>query len=162
MSLTSVSGWRRGVYRVAMAFVIICVFALMMLTTVDVVGRYFFGTPLRGAFELTELLLPAMIFGALPLVTLEQRHIVVDLAGALVPRWARRLQHTVTHVLSAVVLAAIVPDLWAKVIQMRSYGETTAVLELPVLPLVVFITAMTVLTSLAFLVAAFRPTAAPI
>ena len=33
----------------------ILLFCLMALTTADVIGRYVFNSPLRGAFELTEL-----------------------------------------------------------------------------------------------------------
>ena len=45
-------------------------FAMMVLTTVDVVARYVFNRPLRGAFEITELLLVVLIFAGLPLVSL--------------------------------------------------------------------------------------------
>ena len=40
-------------------------FAMMLLTTVDVVARYVFNRPLRGAFEVTELLLVVLIFAGL-------------------------------------------------------------------------------------------------
>jgi TRAP-type mannitol/chloroaromatic compound transport system permease small subunit len=36
--------------------------ALMVLTCVDVGGRYFFNRPVWGAFELTEMMLAALIF----------------------------------------------------------------------------------------------------
>ena len=54
-------------------------FCLMLLTCVDVVGRYFFNKPVTGGFELTEMLLAALIFAGLPLVTLRGDHITVDL-----------------------------------------------------------------------------------
>src|SRR5712691_5124568 len=41
-------------------------FFLMALTTADVIGRYIFNWPLRGAFEITELLLLTLIFAGLP------------------------------------------------------------------------------------------------
>jgi hypothetical protein len=44
-------------------------FGLMMLTAVDVVSRYIFNWPLRGAFELTELGLLVLIFAGLPLAS---------------------------------------------------------------------------------------------
>ena len=43
-------------------------FAMMALTVVDVVARYVFSRPLRGAFEITELLLLALIFAGLAAV----------------------------------------------------------------------------------------------
>ena len=42
--------------------------AMMLLTVVDVVARYVFSRPLRGAFEVTELMLLVLIFAGLPLV----------------------------------------------------------------------------------------------
>src|SRR5215475_2687646 len=47
----------------------VLLFCLMMLTTADVVGRYIFNWPIRGAFEITELLLLTLIFAGLPLAS---------------------------------------------------------------------------------------------
>ena len=43
--------------------------AMMLLTFVDVVARYVFSRPVRGAFEVTELMLVVLIFAGLPLVS---------------------------------------------------------------------------------------------
>ena len=42
-------------------------FAMMALTFVDVIGRYVVNSPLLGAYELTEVLLALVVFGAVPL-----------------------------------------------------------------------------------------------
>ena len=70
-------------------------FCLMALTCADVIGRYFFGTPVYGAFEMTEMLLAALIFAGLPLVTLRNDHVTVDLLDPVVPDWLFRIQHVV-------------------------------------------------------------------
>ena len=54
-------------------------FLLMLLTLIDVVGRYGFNAPVNGSYEITELLLAAIIFSALPLVSAKDAHITVDL-----------------------------------------------------------------------------------
>mgnify|MGYP001461206897 FL=1 len=41
-------------------------FALMMLTCIDVVGRYVFHGPVRGGTELTEFALAIIVFSILP------------------------------------------------------------------------------------------------
>ena len=70
--------------------------AMMLLTFVDVVARYLFNRPIRGAFEVTELLLLVLIFAGLPLVSHADEHVDDGLhrphaAGARVrgldPRW---------------------------------------------------------------------------
>lgn len=60
---------------------------LMLITLVDVVGRYGFNSPVNGSFEITELLLAAIIFSALPLVVAKDQNITVDLIDAFVPRF---------------------------------------------------------------------------
>lgn len=57
----------------------IALFAMMTVTFVDVIGRYLFGSPLQGAYELTEFLLPIMVFAALPLVTGREEHVTTGL-----------------------------------------------------------------------------------
>lgn len=57
----------------------IILFLLMLLTCVDVVGRYVFNSPLVGATELTEIFLSLVLFTAMPVITWRQGHIVVDL-----------------------------------------------------------------------------------
>ena len=59
--------------------------ALMLVTGIDVIGRYVFDSPLPGAFESTELLLGALVFAALPLVSRSGAHVEVDLLATLLP-----------------------------------------------------------------------------
>ena len=53
----------------------VLLFGLMAVTTVDVIGRYIFNWPLRGGFELTELLLLTLVFAGLPLVSRADEHL---------------------------------------------------------------------------------------
>ena len=56
---------------------------MMLLTVVDVVARYVFSRPLRGAFEVTELMLLVLIFAGLPLVSFADEHAVMDFVDRL-------------------------------------------------------------------------------
>src|SRR6516225_12120918 len=56
----------------------VLLFGLMSLTTADVIGRYLFNWPLRGAFEITELLLLTLIFAGLPLASRADEHVTLD------------------------------------------------------------------------------------
>jgi TRAP-type C4-dicarboxylate transport system permease small subunit len=53
-------------------------FSMMLLTFVDVVARYLFNFPLRGGFEVTELMLLVLIFAGLPLVSHADEHVTMD------------------------------------------------------------------------------------
>ena len=61
----------------------VLLFCLMMLTTADVVGRYIFNWPIRGAFEITELLLLTLIFAGLPLASRADEHVTLDFIDML-------------------------------------------------------------------------------
>jgi TRAP-type C4-dicarboxylate transport system permease small subunit len=60
-------------------------FGMMLLTTADVGGRYFFNSPILGAVELTQLMLAALVFLSLPVVCWRQEHVSVDLLDAVFP-----------------------------------------------------------------------------
>ncbi|WP_114417171.1 TRAP transporter small permease [Marinospirillum perlucidum] len=58
---------------------------LMLLTCIDVAGRYLFNNPVPGAIELTQIGLAIMVFAAMPVVTWRGGHIVVDLLDRYLP-----------------------------------------------------------------------------
>ena len=61
----------------------IALFAMMALTFADVIGRKLLGASIPGSLELTELLMLAVIFVALPLTSLHGEHVVFDLLESL-------------------------------------------------------------------------------
>lgn len=111
-------------------------FALMALTLVDVAGRKFFDASLPGALELTELLMVAVIFAALPLVSARREHVVFDTLDALLPPALRRVQQALVDALCAAALAGLAWLMAVKAVQTASYGDITAQLRLPVAPFV--------------------------
>lgn len=115
--------------------------ALMLLTCVDVLGRYLFNRPLPGGVELTELGMGALIFTSLPLVTLRRQHVRIDLFEVVPASW-RAGQHLVLDVLAALCMAVIGWRLWLKAADMAQAGETTGTLHIPVYPLVYYMAVM--------------------
>jgi TRAP-type C4-dicarboxylate transport system permease small subunit len=105
-------------------------FCLMLLTCVDVVGRYFFNKPVTGGFELTEFLLASLIFAGLPLVTLRGDHITVDLFDAMTPDKVLRVQHVAASLLAAVSTGYLAWRLWLRGDTLARAGETTSQLEI--------------------------------
>ena len=57
----------------------LALFSLMLLTCIDVIGRYFFHHPVLGATELTKIGLAIVIFTVMPVITWRGGQIVVDL-----------------------------------------------------------------------------------
>jgi TRAP-type C4-dicarboxylate transport system permease small subunit len=124
-------------------------FAIMVLTLIDVIGRKFASASVPGSLELTELLMVAVIFAALPLVSLHGEHIVFDSLDPLLPRWWRRAQGVIVEVFCALVLLGVAWVMWSKAVNMAGYGDTTAQLKISLGP---FVRAMSVLAAVTALV----------
>jgi len=132
------------------------IFCLMLLTCVDVVGRYFFNKPVMGGFELTEMLLAALIFAGLPLVTLRGEHIIVDILDPVTPDWLFRVQHLVATLLGAACTAYLAWRLGLRADELASRGETTSQLGFRIAWLAWAMSFLMGLTAAALVLVAFR------
>ncbi|MCE8008197.1 TRAP transporter small permease [Aestuariivita sp.] len=121
-------------------------FAMMLLTFVDVMGRYVFLAPLPAAYEMISLMMPAIIFCALPLSMLRETHVTVDLLDAFVPRGLARVQGVAVNLFSAAALALVTWRLGVKTVEDRNWETITDELLLLVWP---FGAGMTVLCAIA-------------
>ncbi len=126
------------------------IFILMALTFVDVVGRQF-DYPLPGGLEITEIMMGAVIFLGLPLVTADNGHVAVDLLDNLVPQNWKAGQQFLINLLGAVVLSVVSYKLWGRAFETLEYGDNTAYLQIPLAPLVFFMSVMAGVTSIVFI-----------
>lgn len=134
----------------------VVLFCLMLLTCIDVTGRYF-GRPIFGGFELTEILLAALIFAGLPLVTLRNDHVTVDLFDAITPDWLLRIQHVAACAVGFVCIAFVSWRLWLRAIHIAAAGETTGQLKIPLAWLAYSMSVLTALTAVSLIVLMLRP-----
>ena len=130
-------------------------FCMMTLTFVDVVLRYVFNRPLRGGFEVTELMLLALIFAGLPLVTHAGEHVTMDLIDRWLGARARNALTRLMEAVSAALMFALTWFMWIKATRIAGYGDTTDVLRIAVGPFVYFMVAMILLSGLIHLYRAF-------
>jgi TRAP-type C4-dicarboxylate transport system permease small subunit len=112
--------------------------AMMALTVVDVVARYVFSRPVRGAFEITELMLLVLIFAGLPLVSFSDEHAVMDfidrLLGSRGQRWLERL----VQAACAAFMFLLAWLVWRKADRIWAYRDATDVLRIVYGPFVYF------------------------
>jgi TRAP-type C4-dicarboxylate transport system permease small subunit len=131
-------GWERrieGLLGVAASAILL---AMMLITVVDVVARYVFSRPLRGAFEVTELMLLVLIFAGLPLVSFTDEHAVMDFVDRVLgPRALRGLTGLV-HAVSAGFMALLAWLTWRKADRIWAYQDSTDVLRILYGPFVYF------------------------
>ena len=139
---------------IASAAILLC---MMLLTFVDVVARYLFNFPLRGGFEVTELMLLVLIFAGLPLVSHADEHVTMDFIDRMLPPRALRLLVRAAHAVCAAVMSFLAWQVWIKAGKIAGYGDTTDVLKILVGPFVYFMAAMILLTGLVHLYKIFLP-----
>ena len=77
---------------------------MVIVTCIDVVGRYFLSAPLLGAHELITLAMGVMIFLGLPLVTDTGEHLTVDLASNYLGPIGSRFQQIIVNTMGAFTL----------------------------------------------------------
>ncbi len=134
----------------------VVLFVLMVLTCADVIGRYFFSSPVFGAFEITEMLLASLIFLGLPLVTLRNEHVTVDVLDPITPDRMFRMEHIIACVVGFVSTGYLAWRLLVRAMNMDAAGETTAQLKFKLAYLTYSMSALMALTALALLVLMFR------
>ena len=132
-------------------------FLMMLLTFADVVARYLFNRPIRGAFEVTELVLLTLIFAGLPLVSHADEHVTMDFIDRVLPPAARRVLLRLVHAACAALMFFLTWQVWIKAGKIAGYGDTTDVLRIVVGPFVYFMDAMIALTGLIHVYKVFAP-----
>ena len=130
--------WKRRVEALLGVAASIILLAMMVLTTVDVVARYVFNRPLRGAFEVTELLLLVLIFAGLPLVSFTSEHAVMDFIDRVLGRRALRGVRGGVELVSAVLMLGLAWLVWGKADRIWAYRDATDVLRVLYGPFVYF------------------------
>lgn len=124
--------------------------AMLAVTCLDVIGRRF-DRPLPGAIEMIELLMGLLVFGALPLVTVDRGHVTVGLFDSLFSGRLRRVHDAVVSALSAGVVAVISWRLFIKAGEVAAFGDRSAYLGVPMGVLAYFMAAAAALTAIVLL-----------
>jgi TRAP-type C4-dicarboxylate transport system permease small subunit len=105
--------------------------AMMLVTTVDVGGRFFFNAPLHGAFEATEVMMGLMVFLALPLATRRREHITVTMFDHLLAERVKRAAGLVFGLACAAVCGVLAWRVGLYGERLLNVGEVTLELRIP-------------------------------
>jgi TRAP-type C4-dicarboxylate transport system permease small subunit len=154
---TAPSAWERRFDAVLGVASSVLLFGMMLLTFVDVVARYLLNRPIRGGFEVTELMLLVLIFAGLPLVSHADEHVTMDFIDRILPPAAQRALVRLVHAFCAAIMFFLAWQVWIKAGRIASYGDTTDVLRITVGPFVYFMDAMIALTGLIHVYKVFAP-----
>jgi TRAP-type C4-dicarboxylate transport system permease small subunit len=133
-----VPAWKRRVELLLGAAAAAILMAMMLITVVDVVARYVFNRPLRGAFEVTELMLVVLIFAGLPLVSFTDEHAVMDFIDRLLGRRGQRHLDRVVQTANGAFMLLLAWLVWRKANSIWAYRDATDVLRILYGPFVYF------------------------
>jgi TRAP-type transport system small permease protein len=123
-------------------------------TAIDALMRDFLGRPLPGTFEVTELVLAAIIFFGLPYTGLIDGHVSVDF---LTSRLGQRTQYVLIAVnaaICAVLLGVITFQMTTLAAEFLATKRTTITMRMPIFPCILPVTVMAGLAALGFVVQA--------
>jgi TRAP-type C4-dicarboxylate transport system permease small subunit len=132
----------KGVHRVSTALVYVsgaCLFLMMSLTTIDVVGRYFFKHPLRGTQDLTELGLVVCAFGGWGYVTRQRQHIRADMINAVLSKRWNAIVGAACFMVSLPVAIIMAWQTSVEAIKVQTIGSAvTGTIGIPIGPFFLF------------------------
>lgn len=133
-------------------------FAMMVLTAVDVASRKFW-VSIPGSLEITELLMLVVIFVGLPLASLKGEHVFFDLLDQFLPASVRRWQSVLSNAICAALMAGSSWLVYLRAGRTALQGDTTAQLQIGIAPFQYLAAALLLFTALMHMVLAFRPDA---
>ena len=112
----------------------VTLFGMVMMTTVDVAGRYLFSRPLGFAYEMTQLGMAALVFCALPGVTARSSHVTVGLFEDRFRGVAAVVRDVGVALVSAAGCAFLSWRTWDLAQRFEQYGDRTSMLQVPIAP----------------------------
>ncbi len=109
-------------------------FALMLLTTADVAGRYFFDAPITGVFDLTHFAVLIMTFLGFAYCGFRGGHVAIELIyDRLGPATARLLRRAI-ELVGCLLFAVIGWRTLVQSIDVRDFNEASQLLLIPYFP----------------------------
>lgn len=119
--------------------------AMMLMTFLDVVGRYVFNSPIVGTYDMTQLYMGLIVYLGIGYTTHRRAHISVDLLTGRLGTRARLWFDLLAQVISGVLAALICWQLWSIAGDSVDNNDLTQIWELPIFPVVYVMAAASVL-----------------
>lgn len=102
----------------------------VVVVLIDVTGRYF-GAPLTGAQDITQMTLVIVVFGGMALCDRLGGHISVDVLEPVLPRAVLWLGDVIAPLVGAAVFIAIAVAVWDSAALSRMLNLATNIIYLP-------------------------------
>ena len=112
---------------------------MMLVTTVDVLSRFFFNLPITGSIEITGFLLVLTILLGIPYAAARKQHVTIDI---LTYKLSERVALVVNSITLFVAITLFTIIVWRSIdyaLLMNSMNRVTAVLRMPISPFVLVV-----------------------
>ena len=121
---------------------------LVLITVIDVLGRYLLSLPLPGTTEITEIILGILIYIGLPYITRDEEHVTVSLFSNYFNNSIIKIQKIVVNFIVSIILFIIARQLYLHGLDLNLYNEITTFLEIPKAPIAYMMAALSIIASI--------------
>lgn len=119
----------------------------------DVIGRYF-GHPLTGAQDISQMAMVVLVFGAMALCDKVGGHISVDLFENAMPGWMIRAGDVISALIGAMIFLGIAWTTWESAGLSKMLNLATNIIKLPKVYFQYFVIAASLITALGMILRA--------
>lgn len=152
--LPNIKKFRRATNKLArlpMLFAGLALFIMMWMTFFDVILRSAFNNPIEQTTELTRILMAAIVFSCLPVISARGDHIVVDLLDSFFSSTAGRIRDGFIYMIFGGLLFLPAGRILVLAERSREFGNTTEYIHLPQFLISYFILVSVVVTAISML-----------
>ena len=121
---------------------------LVLITVIDVLGRYFLSLPLPGTTEITEIILGILIYIGLPYITKDEEHVTVSLFSNYFNNSIIKIQKIIVNFIVSIILFIIAWQLYLHGLDLNLYNEITTFLEIPRAPIAYLMATLSMIASI--------------
>jgi TRAP-type C4-dicarboxylate transport system permease small subunit len=114
---------------------------MVLITVADVLGRKFLNLPVKGSYELGEMLLVIVVFFNLPNTEIRDGNVSIDILFIRFGQRTQRIIQSLMYILFLVISILLAWQLFVLASDEWSEGFTTTVLKIPTSP-VIFLAAL--------------------
>jgi TRAP-type C4-dicarboxylate transport system permease small subunit len=149
------SGVIRWVTRLLDWSAAIVLFATMALAFGDVVSRELLNEPFPFTTDATRLMLAAMVYAVLPVVTRLEQHVCVDLLDRWVPASWVRPRQAVINLFAAAIFGFMCWQIAIQAYEKWDFNDLTQFMNWDLWPIYLFMSVMSGLTAIGLLINAY-------
>ncbi|MBF4501217.1 TRAP transporter small permease [Savagea sp. SN6] len=113
---------------------------IMVLISMDVLGRNLFNKPLQGSYEVTELSSALLVFFALAVTHKVNDHITIDFVMTKFSERVQQIVYGFVELVITIVLFFMAKQVYGNGVRMMNSGVTTTDLGIPIYPALFIIT----------------------